>query len=356
MTTTSLLARCSSLLAALTLASALAAQTSVTMPCVLDNTLYESPTGALSNGKGPSIFCGVTGNGDIRRALMKFDVAANVPAGAKILSASINLNVVQSTVALPTPATGHRVTQAWGEGNSIAFGGGGGGAPAQNNDATWVHTFRPGSLWTSVGGDFVATPSFTMALPALGAGSSVASLEAATDVQTWLDTPAQNFGWLLKLDEVLSSTARRISSREATSGQPTLTVTYLLPGQVGTVGVGCPVGAGTFQDAFVGVPTGGTTIQILQTNAPASSLGGNFFTLGVEPVGFPLLPGCSVYLALSQGLVTGNVFATDASGVAVSPFALPSGFPGFLITTQALVLDNSVLGFALSNAAVLVLQ
>ena len=69
---------------------------------------------------------------------------------------------------------------------------------------------------------------------------------------------------------------------------------------------------------------------------------------------------CSIFgsypLPLSQPLITGNLFVTNGVGGATSPFPLPSGFPGFLITTQAVAIDASPLGFTLSNAAVLVLN
>ncbi len=357
MTNSSLLALCGLLLAT---TSALTAQTTVSVPCNLDNTLYQSATGNLSNGKGPSVFSGVTATGSIRRALLRFDVAGTLPANAVVLSAVVNLNVVQSTVFLPTPATGHRVLRAWGEGNSTASGPGGGGTAAATGDATWLHTFWSTSFWTTPGGDFAAAPSFTLAMPGLGAGSSNPSEQAAADVQSWLNNPSQNFGWLIKIaDETVPSTARRISSRESATTPPTpptLSVTYLLPGQVGIVGIGCPVGSGTFQDAYVGTPTGGTTIQIVQTNAPVGTIGLNYLSLGANPAGVPLLPGCSIWLPLSQPLIAGNVFLTNAVGGATSPFPLPSGFPGFLITTQAVAIDASPLGFTLSNAAVLVLN
>jgi hypothetical protein len=354
MTNSSLLALCGLFLAT---TSALTAQTTVSVPCNLDNTLYESPTGGLSNGKGVGVFSGATATGSIRRALLRFDVAGTLPAGAVVLSAVVNLNVTQSTVFLPTPATGHRVLQAWGEGNSNALGGGGGGTAATLNDATWLHTFWSTSFWTTPGGDFAAAPSFTLAMPGLGAGSSNPSEQAAADVQSWLNNPATNFGWLIKIvDESVPSTARRIASRESATNKPTLSVTYLLPGQVGTVGIGCPVGSGTFQDAYVGTPTGGTTIQIVQTNAPVGTIGLNYLSLGANPAGTALLPGCSIWLPLSQPLITGNLFVTNGVGGASSPFPLPSGFPGFLIATQAVAIDASPLGFTLSNAAVLVLN
>lgn len=344
-------------LGALTLASTGVAQTTVNITSNLDNTLYQSPTGSLSNGAGNSVYVGLTATGQIRRALLRFDIAGSVPAGSRILSATLSFNVIQSTVALPTPMDLHRVTRAWGEGTSVASGGGGAGASATNGDATWIHAIRPGSLWTNVGGDFVAAPSFNMPLPALGPGSSSPAPGATADVQSWLDTPAQNFGWLLKTNELQASTARRIGSRENTGQKPVLEVTFLAPGQTGQWGVGCPVGTGTFSTAWVGALVGGTTIQIAQTNAPAVSIGANYFSLDLDASGTPLpVPGCTVYLPLAQPLIPGNVFVTSGSGTASSPFGVPAGFPGFLINNQAAVITNNALGFVISNSALALLQ
>jgi hypothetical protein len=340
-------------------AGAALAQTTVTVPCDLDNTLYQSPTGALSNGKGASVFVGMTATGQVRRGVMRFAVAGSVPAGSRILSATLSFDVLQSTSALPIPMDVHRVTRAWGEGNSIAGGtsGGGSGTAATAGDATWLHSVFPGTFWTNVGGDFVASPSFSMPLPALGPGSSSLSAGANADVQFWLDNPGQNFGWLLKTDELLSSTARRIASRENTGQKPVLTVTYLAPGQTATFGVGCPVGSGNFANAYVGAPVGGTTIQIAQTNAPVTSIGANYFSLDIDVVGAPLpVAGCTVYLPLAQPLIPGNVFVTSGAGAASSPFNVPAGFPGFLVNCQAAVITPNALGFVVSNSALMLLQ
>lgn len=338
------------------LAAPVAAQTTITLPCIADNTLYESPTGALSNGIGPSIFIGMTAGPIVpqkRRALVRFNVAGNVPAGAKVLAASFSLNVVQTTAFPPIPVMGHRVLQAWGEGTSLAtLGNGGQGAPATPGDATWLHSNWSGVLWAAAGGDFAATPSFTMSTPSFGIGTSPIAPGTVTDVQFWLDNPAQNFGWLLKTDEVLASTARRCDSRETVLGTPpSLSVTYVVPGQLATWGSGCPIGAGNFGFSYVGAPVGGTVIQLVQTNAPAFTIGANFFSLELDPIGIPLLPGCTIYLPLAS-LITGPVFVTDAVGNGAAPFAVPFGFPGFIIVSQSFAFDANPLGFVLSNAGV----
>jgi hypothetical protein len=208
--------RCGFVFAALASLATLPAQITATVPCAADNTLYQTIAGDASNGAGTGIFVGQNAFGSIRRAVLRFDVAAALPAGAKVLTAQLSLNVVQSTVALAHPITGHRLLQSWGEGTSIASGGGGGGGPATTGDATWLHRFWNTTFWTTPGGDFAATPSFTASMPSIGAFSTNLSRAAADDVQSWLNNPATNFGWLLKtVNETLSSTAHRIESRES---------------------------------------------------------------------------------------------------------------------------------------------
>lgn len=336
----------------------LAAQTIVNVPCARDNTLYEDLAGLTSNGSGPSVFCGKTGTGDIRRTLLYFDVAASVPAGARVLAARLKLNVAQSVAFLPITTDGHRVLQNWGEGPSVATGGGGGGGTlAQAPDATWLHAQYPTVFWTNPGGDYSTIKSFSFPLPALGPVTTAPLPGLVADVQDMLDNPATNFGWLLRTAETFSSTARRLDSRESTTPawRPTLEVTYLQNGQSGTYGVGCPVGAGTYQLNWSGVPTGGTTIQLLHQNAPTPSIGANFFSLGLDPIGTALLPGCTVYLPLTQEIIPGDAFVTSG-GFAISNFNVPAGYPGFVVNCQGATLDANLLGFSLSNAALIMLQ
>jgi hypothetical protein len=343
-------------LAALVCLARLEAQTTVTVTCAADNTLYQTAAGDLSNGAGVGIFVGCNGFAAVRRAVVRFDVASFVPANAVVLSAQVTLNVSQTTAFLPVPMTGHRLLQSWGEGTSVAPNGGGGGAPATTGDATWLYRFWNTSTWTTPGGDYVATPSFTAAMPSFGSFTTSLSRDAAADVQAWLAAPATNCGWLLRcVDETLAGTAHRLDSRESTGQKPSLSVTYLLPGQNGTWGVGCPVGASNFGAAWVGAPIGGTTVQIAKTTAPALSVGADFFTLAIDPLGVSLLPACTVWLPLAE-VIPGSAFLTDGAGSGSTSFGIPLGYPGYLIACQAAVLDNSPLGFSLSNAALTVLQ
>lgn len=195
-----------------------------------DNTLYESPTGALSNGAGESLFAGLTASNLARRAVLAFDVAAQIPPGSVINSATLALTVTRSSVTPVADISVHPLVSNWGEGTSDAALNEGGGAPATAGDATWIHTFFPDDLWGSQGGDFDPAASASTAVGSLGT-YAWASTELAADVQTWVDDPGSNFGWAMIGDESTSTTARRFGSRENLNpaARPVLTVDYSPP-------------------------------------------------------------------------------------------------------------------------------
>ncbi len=193
-----------------------------------DNTLYESATGALSNGAGQFCFVGTTSMGTRRRAVMSFDLSS-IPAGSQILSATLTVNLSQVPMA-PTPTTVelHRLTAMWGESTSDAGTPGGNGTAAAVGDATWIHTESPGSLWATVGGDFVASASSTIPVNAVGSYTWGSTSGMVADVQGWIDGVSGNFGWLLMGDETANQTARRFDTREHTTATaPTLSLIYL---------------------------------------------------------------------------------------------------------------------------------
>jgi hypothetical protein len=181
-----------------------------------DNTLYENSLGSLSNGQGEFIFTGRTGpfaNGESRRAVVAFDVAGNIPAGATIDAVELVLTCDKAPpVSGATTVEIHRLVADWGEGPSQAFAPEGQGTAAGPGDATWVHTFFSANLWANAGGDFVAAPSAATQVdqPAVYTWTSTAQMVA--DVQDWLDNPNTNFGWILIGDESVDHTARRFSS------------------------------------------------------------------------------------------------------------------------------------------------
>jgi len=212
------------------LSSTPACADSVTLACDRDNTLYESTTGALSNGAGPTMFAGRTNQAanSRRRALVHFDVAAAVPAGSTITAASLTLNASQVSSAAPQVVALHRVLADWGEGASNAGDPGGSGAPAATGDATWKHCFFNTTLWAAPGGDFVAGPSAQLAVSDVGPWTWAPTAGMVADAQAWLDTPGANFGWLLTGDESGGGTTKRFDTRESgdPAARPSLRIDY----------------------------------------------------------------------------------------------------------------------------------
>lgn len=214
-------------------------QMSVTIEPSKDTSLYFSEEGLLSNGQGVSLVSGLTIFAGPRRALMAFDVAGALPAGASVTGARLLVTLTRVTEgALPISAALHRMSADWGEAGSNDPGAGGSGAPAETGDATWRHRFSPDVFWSNDGGDFAETPSATTELAGLGVyswgGGGDAGLIA--DVQGWLDVPASNFGWMIKVDESVFGGARRFASREEPldpGSRPHLEITF-------SVAANCP--------------------------------------------------------------------------------------------------------------------
>ena len=209
-----------------------------------DNTLFEDAAGSLSNGAGDFVVVGRSGvnnGGKLKRAVLQFDVAASVPAGATITSASLRMRL-RMTVSGATQITMHRLQKDWGEGGSVALGGG--GVAALAGDATWLHTFFSGQFWAAPGGDFDAAPTASQSVAGVGF-YTWSSPQLALDVQNMLDAPAGDFGWLLKDGEATLQTAKLFSSREFTgvNRRPRLTIDFTLPTSsyctAGTSASGC---------------------------------------------------------------------------------------------------------------------
>jgi hypothetical protein len=207
-----------------------------------DNTLIQrtDPAGQLSNGLG-DVFVGRTnqdGQGtatiSIRRGLVQFDVAGSIPAGSTITGVTLTMRDVMGLNGDPVVRL-HTVLQDWGEGTS--FQNGGMGAAATENDATWLYRFYNAATpalspaWSTPGGDFNPVASAAAVISDDLGGLQLFSWSSAgmvADVQSWLDNPAGNFGWLLQGDESMGQTAKRLNSGES-AVPPVLSITYTIP-------------------------------------------------------------------------------------------------------------------------------
>ena len=266
----------------------------VTIPAAKDNTLYESATGALSNGSGEYIFAGKTDQGRIRRAVIQFDIASNVPSGATINSVTLRLNVSRTRQNTQRNTSIHRVLEDWGEGASNADQNEGQGIAAQTGDCTWLHRFYPDLFWTDVGGSYATVAS---AVAPVGGNASYtwSSAGMTFDVQAWLDTPATNFGWLIHGDETANQTAKRFDSSEngTTTRRPSLIIDFT-PGGGGATGACC------YSD----------TCEVV-TAAVCATLGGTYQGDGTTCTPDPCpAPGTTVTLTAT----TDNTLYQDAAG------------------------------------------
>ena len=108
-----------------------------------DNTLYEydPAEGDLSNALGFHFFAGENAIGDLRRGVVAFDIAGQIPPGSTITSVTLSMNMSQTALETERIIELHKLLADWGEGTSQATGEEGQGAPATPNDATWRHRF-----------------------------------------------------------------------------------------------------------------------------------------------------------------------------------------------------------------------
>jgi len=216
---------------------------STTIIAAHDNTIfYSSQSNSL--GAGQAIFVGNNGQNAPRRGLISFDIAGNIPAGATINNVQLKLFLNQVPGGVPPSPTIslYRLANDWGEGiagnSTTGANGVGQGVAAGDGDATWnARHFSDAIpiLWTTPGGDFAATSSASAAI--IGATLNTPYTWGSTpalvaDVQSFLNDPTNNLGWLLKAnDETIAFSVRGFWSREsARTGQgsfsPQLLVTY----------------------------------------------------------------------------------------------------------------------------------
>ncbi len=209
----------------------------VTIQADKDNSIFsEAASQAKSAGAALSVYTGTAGanaSNGIRRGLVSFNLTGpgGVPVGATITSASLTMYVAIAPMNIPpgpalTNVSLYRLTSDWGEGTSFSgLGTGTGtGSAAQQNDTTWLYRFynftTPASStpWSTVGGDFSGTVTATQSI---GVPTDVVhdnylwqSAQLTADVQSWYSNPAQNFGWILRGDEVTGFSTRRFFSSE----------------------------------------------------------------------------------------------------------------------------------------------
>lgn len=209
----------------LVIAASADAATAVISPSA--DTTIQSAFAGNNFGGGLSITAGGRRNGGATRGLLLFDIAANLPAGATISSVSLNLHVVNTPSGGPNSTFDlNRILDSWGEG----VGSDRGGSPATANQSTWNSRFFSSTLWTTPGGDFSSSLSASRLINGNGSYIFNSTPNLVSDVQSWLESPSANFGWMLRSEsEATAASIRRFGSRGAGANSPTLTVIYSVP-------------------------------------------------------------------------------------------------------------------------------
>ena len=292
-------------------------QQSVTIPASKDNTLYEIPDGSISDGSGSYLFVGKTGqtSNSLRRSLIKFDLNGNVPANAVITWVKLTMNL-SKTKSGPSNLHIHRMIADWGEGASDADANEGSGAPAETNDATWLHRFFNTQSWITPGGDFSPSKSAQLSVNNVGSYTWQDTLLWA-DVVSWQLVPSINFGWIIIGDETGQS-SKRFDSRSAStaSSRPQLIVQYTVPTTVNKAS-GKPEVFSLKQNfpnpfnpstniSFSITQSGQTTVKIYDVlGNEVSTLVNQYFTAGMHSAKFDgtkLSSGIYFYRLQSGGL------------------------------------------------------
>lgn len=203
-----------------------------------DTSLIET---APTNNMGGSAFFNAGSNlaTNRNRGLLKFNLASQIPAGSRIRTVTLSLNVVHQGIDMPSLAVFHlhRMLRDWGEGNKSNSNSPGQGFPATPGEATWMTPFAlTTNSWSQPGGransDFATAVSAEQEIrdPNGSPFSFLSTTALVTDVQSWSDDPRSNFGWmLLPADETIPATAKRFASREDTNYPPVLTIDFVPP-------------------------------------------------------------------------------------------------------------------------------
>ncbi|MGB5715963.1 MAG: DNRLRE domain-containing protein, partial [Gammaproteobacteria bacterium] len=111
---------------------------------IQDNTVAEGDFPDNSSGACDSIFAGNTDNSFARRALMRFDVGAQIPPGSIINSVTLTLTVTRGGNNADSTMDLHPINGPWVEGiEGCGVRGGGQGEPSTGG-VTW--NTQPGTL------------------------------------------------------------------------------------------------------------------------------------------------------------------------------------------------------------------
>lgn len=177
----------------------------------------QSQAPAVNFGTGTTMVTGGLGSNAgnaLRRALLRFEVAGQVPLGARVTSATLTFNLVREPLAPEDSLFQLRkILRPWKE-----------------TQVTWNVPAKDTPPWDGSGcagtNDVSAVVSGSVAISSPGVYVIPTTPGMVADVQGWLDNPFANDGWLLRSDTEAPFTARHIATRESGAAAPVLTVEF----------------------------------------------------------------------------------------------------------------------------------
>lgn len=184
-------------------------------------------------GGGTTFTAGGRPHGGDSRGLLLFDIRDSLPAGALIQSASLRLTVIGTpSGAVNSVFDLNALTASWAEGTGSDHG----GTAAGPNAATWNNRFgTTGSPWTTPGGDFSSSVSAFVSILGDGSYTVRSTPGLVSDVQSWFNNPAADFGWILRSEsEATARTIRRFGAHEDFANSPVLTIQYAVVPEPGS--------------------------------------------------------------------------------------------------------------------------
>jgi hypothetical protein len=219
------------------------ASTAFLLP-IADTTMTDSQPGT-NFGSSLQLPVGVSAPGDVHyHALFKFDLSI-IPTNATITNVTLNLIVVQN-VQPPALFDLSPLLTNWVEG-----------------EVTWINR-TASAPWTTPGGlagtDYTSGPYAIAALNGAGTTNAFTGGGLVYIVQSWLNNPASNFGWILIAHDEQAGSGRQVGSREYFGNEPTLIVDYTAP-MTPVVLTPFPITNGVFQYSFHIEPNHGYAMQ-----------------------------------------------------------------------------------------------
>ncbi|HEY7374896.1 MAG TPA: DNRLRE domain-containing protein [Polyangia bacterium] len=230
-----------------TRASALSARTLAATADTFINSAFPDN----NNGTSPSIYTGMNGQGGLMRGLVRFTMPPELQG--RVTVSAVTMTMVTRGLGMtdsnpPTAATAalRATAVAWSEGTGFGDGQAANtvGQACGATGATWNQpNCTGGTAWS--GGTPTAAASASAAVPAALEAAVVWDSATAgnagmiADVQSWIDTPAGNQGWLITSSTEGATGAQRFYAHEGSDKGPSLVVTAACKSGFSDLGGSC---------------------------------------------------------------------------------------------------------------------